>query len=688
MYSFIKIGLFIILLNLLGSQSTAQGLCSNTNYTRGGFELSAENICISQSISLRDQSNGKNIKYIFDYQSESFEEASEISVSNSSHTYRDSGKSKVYTILQIGEINGKTSIACRNVNVMTNNVPEYSYTPCGSSVEFNIPKHALNNFDSYLLELQGQQILIDKSELPYKIRKSVSLPASYRISGSYTDASKNCQVFPGSFKAIPSTSIVTSLPFHPNIDKLTLLNLSTVKLEYSGPYYGDPTLSPTLFRYEKNMPLVSAVAIKENLIPGDYELTIPDTSKSYCYFVKKNNFCGQGQVEESAEICTHPIFSAKFNPNENQNELVWSKYPTLFKGVYVPPFDFSVLFTGLSYNTNQKIKVVQGNSSTSVISMNKDASAFNHKPVDCKKKYCYSTEQTISGTLNYIQYRGVSVSNKVCIDQSKVLVPASSNFFVTTKKNKNQVHFEDDGVWPLKKEKWFLYKLKEGNYYKIDSVQNASMIFTDSTEVSKTESYKIGFLDQCNSYSKLSDSASSIYLDVSLPDELKWTSASPFSSQKVLNYEIFHMDDSSGMLSKLDEVSNNNYKLDLSPYLGQTNFVIKAVSSDIDQPASTSNIQSLDIPSTIYIPTAFSPNGDGTNDVLKFTGKFKTKDKFVLKIYNRFGQQIKQINNFSETWDGRFDGKDLESGQYLYSYSVIPENGPRMHKSGEITILR
>jgi gliding motility-associated-like protein len=122
--------------------------------------------------------------------------------------------------------------------------------------------------------------------------------------------------------------------------------------------------------------------------------------------------------------------------------------------------------------------------------------------------------------------------------------------------------------------------------------------------------------------------------------------------------------------------------------LGQTNFVIKAVSSDIDQPASTSNIQSLDIPSTIYIPTAFSPNGDGTNDVLKFTGKFKTKDKFVLKIYNRFGQQIKQINNFSETWDGRFDGKDLESGQYLYSYSVIPENGPRMHKSGEITILR
>lgn len=683
MCSFIKIGLFLILINLLGHQTRAQGLCNNTNYTRGGFELSVDNICVSQPISLQDKSNAKNIKYIFDYQSESFEEVSKISVSNSSYIYQDNGKSKVYTILQIGEINGKTSIACRNVNVRANNTPEHSYTVCGSSVEFNIPTHALNNYDSYRLDLPGQQILIDKSELPYKIRKSISLPASYRISGSYTDLSRNCQVS-SSFKTIPSTSIITNLPFHPNIDKLELLNLSTVKLSYSGPYYVDPTLSPTLYRYEKNMPLGSAVAVKQDLIPGDYELTIPDTSKSYCYFVKKNNFCSQ--VEESAEICTHPIFSANFNPNQNQNDLTWSKYPTLFKGVYIAPLAISLL-SGLSYNTSQKIKVAEGNSSALGISIPQHASAFSHKFIDCKKKYCYSTEQTISGTLNYILYSGVSVSNKVCIDQSKVLVPASSNFFVTTKKNKNEVHFEDDGVWPLAKEKWFLYKLKGGNYFKIDSSQNTNTVFTDPTEVSKTESYKIGFLDQCNSYSKLSDSASSIYLNVSLPNELKWTSASPFSGQNVLNYEIFRIDDS-GLISKLVAVSNNSYQLDLSPYFGQENFFIKAISSNINQPASTSNIQSLDIPSSIYIPTAFSPNGDDINGVLKFEGKFNIKDKFVFKIYNKFGQQIKQINNFSETWDGRFEGKNLESGLYPYTYSIIPENGPSTHKSGEIAILR
>ena len=90
---------------------------------------------------------------------------------------------------------------------------------------------------------------------------------------------------------------------------------------------------------------------------------------------------------------------------------------------------------------------------------------------------------------------------------------------------------------------------------------------------------------------------------------------------------------------------------------------------------------------TIYVPTAFTPNGDGTNDYFDF-GEFAMKDIDV-SIYNRWGEMVTNWQDSNHQWDGRgIDGEDLPEGVYYYVLIATGEDGHAYHKKGSITLLR
>ena len=57
----------------------------------------------------------------------------------------------------------------------------------------------------------------------------------------------------------------------------------------------------------------------------------------------------------------------------------------------------------------------------------------------------------------------------------------------------------------------------------------------------------------------------------------------------------------------------------------------------------------------MYVPTAFTPNGDGLNDLLRPV-LFGIKELHYFKIFNRAGEQLFEANKLSAGWDGRFKG--------------------------------
>jgi gliding motility-associated-like protein len=88
----------------------------------------------------------------------------------------------------------------------------------------------------------------------------------------------------------------------------------------------------------------------------------------------------------------------------------------------------------------------------------------------------------------------------------------------------------------------------------------------------------------------------------------------------------------------------------------------------------------------IGIPTAFSPNGDGENDILYVRGAaIQTLD---LKIFNRWGQLVFETTSKEKGWDGTFGGQPQPMDAYAYVLNATFIDGTAKILKGNITLLR
>ena len=89
---------------------------------------------------------------------------------------------------------------------------------------------------------------------------------------------------------------------------------------------------------------------------------------------------------------------------------------------------------------------------------------------------------------------------------------------------------------------------------------------------------------------------------------------------------------------------------------------------------------------TLYVPNAFSPNGDGINDVFSPEGEYvKT---FDMQIFNRWGNVIYHSSNISNGWDGTKGGSRLEEDVYVYLINTTDALNKTHSFKGTVTLLR
>ena len=91
----------------------------------------------------------------------------------------------------------------------------------------------------------------------------------------------------------------------------------------------------------------------------------------------------------------------------------------------------------------------------------------------------------------------------------------------------------------------------------------------------------------------------------------------------------------------------------------------------------------------VYVPNAFSPNGDNSNDVMRVRSSFADQlTEFRWIIYNRWGQEVYSSDDPLGSWDGTIEGDDLEPDVYGYWLRVRCPAGQELVQQGNITILR
>jgi gliding motility-associated-like protein len=88
-----------------------------------------------------------------------------------------------------------------------------------------------------------------------------------------------------------------------------------------------------------------------------------------------------------------------------------------------------------------------------------------------------------------------------------------------------------------------------------------------------------------------------------------------------------------------------------------------------------------------YVPNAFSPNGDGRNDIFKPIpiGIVSTE---YFRVYNRFGELVYQTNQNGAGWDGTFKGKPQPVGNYVWTVKGKGANSTNIELSGNVMLVR
>jgi gliding motility-associated-like protein len=87
-----------------------------------------------------------------------------------------------------------------------------------------------------------------------------------------------------------------------------------------------------------------------------------------------------------------------------------------------------------------------------------------------------------------------------------------------------------------------------------------------------------------------------------------------------------------------------------------------------------------------YLPSAFSPNGDGVNDILFVRGRGIRA--ISLAVFNRWGQKVFETNEISKGWDGRYKGKEVDVEAYSYVLKATFVDGTDITKAGNVTIVK
>ncbi len=89
----------------------------------------------------------------------------------------------------------------------------------------------------------------------------------------------------------------------------------------------------------------------------------------------------------------------------------------------------------------------------------------------------------------------------------------------------------------------------------------------------------------------------------------------------------------------------------------------------------------------LYLPNAFTPNGDGFNDVLK-PGFAGLATQYSFTVYNRWGQKVFASNNPADGWDGTISGQPQPAGVYVWFCQYQLYQRPTVSQKGTVVLVR
>ncbi|HOW25603.1 MAG TPA: gliding motility-associated C-terminal domain-containing protein [Bacteroidales bacterium] len=234
-------------------------------------------------------------------------------------------------------------------------------------------------------------------------------------------------------------------------------------------------------------------------------------------------------------------------------------------------------------------------------------------------------------------------------------------------------------------------------------VENTSVLALSDTTAEVDQRayyYKAVILDGCQNASYLPvNEVRTVYLQGTATDQLNHLYWNRYRSTQsvVTKYRLYRK--INGLVDTVFVVGSDtlydDYIYDQAAGSGRFSYLVEAcvVPKNVENPvalSSFSNEIALARTAQLYMPTGFTPNGDGMNDFFAPQNSFPDDQAdFMFIIYNRWGQKIYETTSIGDPgWDGTSGGEMCPQGVYVYFIRYVSTEGEPFEKKGTVTLLR
>lgn len=582
----------------------------------------------------------------------------------------------IYWVMQLGNTGGEIYVTCKSFEVIKTEKPDIEVNSCGTDrITLTFRKSAINDKHS------GYKIIWGDGS-PDDIFQSLT-PSSFPFTTPphiYTGTpsvqplvianyAKGCSSEPLQFQLSAN-----NMPVITELEGLT--GGTSNKITMTEGIIGVPY---TIEQQPKNGTWTdTGKKITRNTGENSKSETVTglNAATEYCFRLKTIDGCGNPIYSSIEGVCTIIPKITVVAPKEVKID--WNTpAPTVTRYV----LNYSESPTGASPNTTF---------------IPPPTTTFLFNAPNCLTKYNFQITAEITVATNFVKVK----SPTILVDPASSVLLEPITIGKVSVVN-NAIEFRPFVTNPAANYIFYRSDSNANNFVEVGQSPNNNYDDGDVEPNKQQYCYKIAYQDECRNTSPQSPAFCSVFLTSSQTSTLNWTKfVIPSPSTFPAEYYIESIDES-GSSNSVDFTLDNNLNvkgqieilLNLPSSTGQAKFRIRAVQKMVINSVTfpfevLSNEYVFVSTAEIYVPTAFSPNADGKNDIFEAKGKYI--DEFNLEIFDRWGNVIFESNDLNVGWAGTTnDGISLApSGSYSFRIYGLDTAGQKFEKTGSISLLR
>jgi gliding motility-associated-like protein len=384
-------------------------------------------------------------------------------------------------------------------------------------------------------------------------------------------------------------------------------------------------------------------------------------STVYTFRIQNIDMCGNASAF-SASIPNIIISSTALN---GSNQVAFTSNNTL----------------GQTYDLNRNSSLLQTNTT----------SPYLDNSVSCGSDYCYRIEGKLPTTSTASGTNHKSFSITSCVKAVYTgTAPVITNLNSTVEGNIVKVVWDQPSLNPAVPSVDFytIYRAENGSYNNYGS-SNSNNYSDNGVKVdSNPYCYEISYKDACNNVSAISSATCTVHLTVTRTEETNYLSWTPYVGylSGIKEYIVENLDEAGNVVVSKSVGISTSYSEIADQTLAQIIYRIRVVPMGTENLSSVSNIFRIDLTPQVYMPTIFTPNGDGDNDILEVKGKYYKSVKMT--IMNKWGEVLFISEDNGRGWDGNYKGQPASVDSYAYHVVAFDNQGKEISLKGVVSLLR